>query len=270
MATQTQERSRLSQKVIRHGSVGVVANSAVLRNGRVLIDKRSLLVRMALVADHVYGRFLQVSRGAAVGIVAAGAHHLPFLQRMVRGEGELGGNILVAGITHFRVLHRHGQTMRPIESGMPDVRDAGELGARMWIVAIHAGYAVQGVGGRFKTHGGMALVALQAQVHPRFRLDIAVGIMARFAFEAIGAENLMRMGDTLELLGLFMATIAGLRPARPQGLGGGPDGLHVHRVFLGFLMGSHPDLVRPAVEFRNLGGRSSGRHVIMRLVALGA
>ena len=86
MASQTQERCRLTQEIIRHRPVGIVADVAVLFDGRVLIDKWPLLVRMALVADHVDGRLLQVFGGAAVRVMATGAFHFPLLERMVRRQ----------------------------------------------------------------------------------------------------------------------------------------------------------------------------------------
>ena len=270
MAAQAQKRRRLTQKIVRHGPVGVVTDGAVLFNGRVLIDKWPLLVRMALVADHVDGRFLQVPGGAAVRVMATGAFHLPFLERMVRRQRELGGNILVARIAGFRVVDRHGQATLPLHTGMPDVRETGNLGARVRIVAIDARYAMKGMGRRFPAHRGMALVALQAQIRARFLANVAVGIVASFALEVVLAVNLVGMSDAFEFLRLLMAAVARLDATGAHGVRRNANRAYVHGFFLGLQEGRPEHLRVLLIHGRHLGGRCAGRYVVMPLVAIGA
>ena len=51
VAPQAQERRGLPQEVVGHGTMWFVADSAVLRHRRMLINMRSLLLRMAFIAD---------------------------------------------------------------------------------------------------------------------------------------------------------------------------------------------------------------------------
>ena len=60
VAAQAEERGRLPQQVVGHGSVRLMANAAVLANRRVFKGKRALLLRVALVAQQVDGRLLEV------------------------------------------------------------------------------------------------------------------------------------------------------------------------------------------------------------------
>ena len=59
VAPQAQERRRLLEQVVGHGSVRLVADRAVLRHRRMLVGERTLLLGMALVAQQVDGSALR-------------------------------------------------------------------------------------------------------------------------------------------------------------------------------------------------------------------
>ena len=81
VAPQAEERRRLPQQVVGHRAVRLVADRAVLGHRRVRVGERSLLLRMALVAEQVDRLRLQVPLQLPVRIVAIGADHLAFLDR---------------------------------------------------------------------------------------------------------------------------------------------------------------------------------------------
>ena len=153
---------------------------------------------------------------------------------------------------------------------MPDIRETKNLGAGVRIVAIHACNALQGMRGRFPAHGRMALVALQTQIRARFLPNVAVGIVAGFAFEVILPMNLMGMSDALEFLGLLMAPVARLDASGAHGLRREANGIRIHGFFFALLEGDPECLKLLPVERGHFGGRCAGRHVVMPLVAIGA
>ena len=88
VAPQAEERRRLPQQVVGHGAVRLMADAAVLPDRRVLEGERPLLLRVALVAQQVDGRLLEVVLISVlpVRIVAIGADHLAFLDRVMRRQ----------------------------------------------------------------------------------------------------------------------------------------------------------------------------------------
>ena len=60
-------------------------------------------------------------------------------------------------------------------------------------------------------HGRRAVWHLQAQVLPAGFLDLAVRVVAGGAVETVGAANLVRAGDLLEVLHVAVATVANPR-----------------------------------------------------------
>jgi hypothetical protein len=86
MASQAKECSRLPEQVVCHGPVRFMTNRTVLAHRRMLDGKWPLLFSMALVAQQVNTRFLEVAGFLAVSVVAVGAHHFSFLDGMVRWQ----------------------------------------------------------------------------------------------------------------------------------------------------------------------------------------
>ncbi len=83
---------------------------AVFANRRVFEGKRALLIRMALVAQQVNGRFLEVICFLTVGVVAVGAHHFPFLDGMVRGKCIQAIDFRMAFVARLGLLDGHHAT----------------------------------------------------------------------------------------------------------------------------------------------------------------
>ena len=123
----------------------VVANSAVLRDGRMLIRERALFIRMALIAHHVYGRFLEIVLGLTMGIMTVRAHHLSFLDWMVRRHRIPCIDLLMALVTNFWFTDRHRQSLLALDMGMLDQNSALHVEVGVRIVAIRARYPVPGM-----------------------------------------------------------------------------------------------------------------------------
>src|SRR6266850_710737 len=84
------------QRLVR-GTVGIMAVEAAFPHGRMLEKERAPLFRMALDALVVNRiRRDEARRLGAVRVVAAGALHLLFAQRMVRRLHQRGSNLLMA------------------------------------------------------------------------------------------------------------------------------------------------------------------------------
>ena len=84
------------QRLVR-GTVGIMAIEAAFAYGRMLKEERATLFRMALdalVVDRIRGD--EARRLGPVRVVAAGALHLLFAQRMVRRLHQRGSNLLMA------------------------------------------------------------------------------------------------------------------------------------------------------------------------------
>src|SRR5216684_308174 len=97
VAALTEERLFHDQQRLVRGTVGIVAVEAVFAHRRMLEEERAALFRMALdalVVDRIRGD--EARRLGAVRVVAAGALHLLFAQRMVRRLHQRGSNLLMA------------------------------------------------------------------------------------------------------------------------------------------------------------------------------
>lgn len=127
VAPQTQERRRLFQEIVGDRSVRIVTDGAVFFHGRMPVNKRPSLLRVAVVADHIDGGFLEVVLGRAVGIVAVGAHHLPFAHGVVRRHFKQRHDLLVTFVTRGGLVDRHWQPFRPIDNVVIDVDGAKDL-----------------------------------------------------------------------------------------------------------------------------------------------
>src|SRR5882757_7142485 len=89
------------QRLVR-GTVGVVAVEAVFAHGRMFEEERAALLRMALDALVVHRiRGDEARRLGSVRVVAAGALHLVFAQRMMRCLHQRGSNLLMAPCTQL-------------------------------------------------------------------------------------------------------------------------------------------------------------------------
>lgn len=117
VAPQTKERGRLMQQIIGHRPMRIVTDSAVFSDRWVLVSERTLLFRMALVAHHIHGRLFQVVLRLAMRVMAVGAHHLAFLDGMVRRHRVLGIHVRMAFVASLWLIdgHRHA-------AGAVDVR----------------------------------------------------------------------------------------------------------------------------------------------------
>jgi hypothetical protein len=90
VAAQAQKRRRLVKQVVCHRAMRIVTNTAILRYRRMFVCERTLLLGMAPITHHIDGWFLQVIFRLSVRIVAVGANHLAFFNRMVRRHCVLG------------------------------------------------------------------------------------------------------------------------------------------------------------------------------------
>ena len=106
--------------------------------------------------------------------------------------------------------------LRPHHLGMGDAHELRHAGLRMRIVAIRAGHAVVLVDRGVPGHRRRAGVATEAEVLPAVFLDLAVRIVAGRAVEAVGAANLVRAGDLLQLALVAVATVADSRRDRAE------------------------------------------------------
>src|SRR6267142_7179832 len=97
VAALTEERLFHDEQRLVRGTVGIVAVEAVFAHRRMFEEKRTALFRMtldALVVNRIRGD--ETRRLGAVRVVAAGALHLLFTQRMVRRLHQRGSNLLMA------------------------------------------------------------------------------------------------------------------------------------------------------------------------------
>lgn len=212
VAPQAEERRRLLQQVIDHRTMWIVADHAILRHRRMLMHEGALLRRVTFIAGQVGGGLLQeFSALPPVGVMALGAKHFPFRHWVMERQAEHGSDLRVTTVADQRLIDRHWQPFRAIDTGMIDVDELRHLGARVRIVAIGTSHVMQRMRARFPGHGGVGLVASEALVRARFLADMIMRIVAGNALETIHAIDLVRMGDPLELRLLGMAFIAGAR-----------------------------------------------------------
>lgn len=188
----------------------LVANCAVLSNRWVFNGKRALLVRVALVTHKVDGRLLEVVFISIlpVGIVAIGADHLAFLDRVMRRKRVEAVDLRVALVTRLRLLDRHHQTLGPSDIRMTDADKLRHAGSWMRIVAVGASHAVMLVDRGMPGHRRRTRVATEAQILPAGFQDLAVRIVTGRAVKVVGTANLVRAGDPLEFLHVAVAFVA--------------------------------------------------------------
>lgn len=212
VTAQAKERRGLVQQVVGHGPMRLMANRAVLGHRRMLIRERSLLVRMAPIADHVDRRLFQIALRLAVGVVAVRTYQLAFLDRMMRRHRILGIDVAVALVACEWLIHGHGQTLGAGNVAMLNFDKLLNIQLGMGIMAVGTSHAVLSVRGRVPGHGrGTATVAGETKVRPRLGTDFAVRIMTSGATEARPLADLMRVGNVLLLSHVRMAAIADVR-----------------------------------------------------------
>lgn len=153
VATQAKESHRLAEQVVGHRAVRIVADCAILGHRRVLVRERALFVSMALIADHVDRRLLEIVFGLAVWVMAGRARHLAFLDRMVRRHCIHCINVRVALVAHEWFVDCHWSAIRPADICMLNVNHSLNVEIGMWIVAVHTSHPVPGVGRRMPCHG---------------------------------------------------------------------------------------------------------------------
>ena len=216
MAPQAEERRRLFQQLLGHSAVRIVADRAALRHRRMLPHEWPLLRGVTFEAGQVDGGLPQefvtpeeVATLGPVDIMAFGAKHFPFRNRVVERQVEQGSDLDVTPVAHQRLIDRHRHPPRTIDLIVVDIHDRWHPAERMRVMAIGAGHVEQGVSGRFPCHSGVALVAAQALIHTGFLANIIVRIVAGDALESFGAIDLMGMCDLFELYLLGVAFVAG-------------------------------------------------------------
>lgn len=196
VATQAQEGRRLAQQVVGDRSVWLVTNGAVFRHGGVLVGKRTLLIGVTTITDHVDRRLLEIPLCLSVTVVAVRADHLSFLDGMVLRHRCPGVDIAVTLVAHRGLVNGHRHPRRPADIGVLYVDDLLDVEVGMRVVAVGTCHAVLGMDGRVPGHGRRAgVVALEAQIGPRFLTNFAVGVVASRTVESHSTANLMRMGD---------------------------------------------------------------------------
>ena len=142
MAPQAEERHRLAQQIIGYRAVRLVTIRAALRHRRMLVHKRPLLFCMALVAQTVDRILFEVTFGLAVRVVAVGANHLAFPDRMVRRQGAESVDRRVTFVARLRFVDAHREPFGTLHRGVTDVHDLRHLGLGVRVVAIRAGHPV--------------------------------------------------------------------------------------------------------------------------------
>src|ERR1700730_13999210 len=96
VAALAEERLFHDEQRLGRGTVGIVAGEAGFAHRRMFEKERAALFRMALDAllvNRIRGD--EARRLGAVRVVAAGALHLLFAQRMVRRLPQRGANLLI-------------------------------------------------------------------------------------------------------------------------------------------------------------------------------
>jgi hypothetical protein len=150
-------------------------------------------------------------------IVAIGASDLSFFDRMVRREAREPQYIWMAFVARLRFIHRHRESLRPVNRGVADVNNTLDACVGMRVVAVGTRDSSQimrrGVPRRVRRR---SIMTLQAKLLPRRWQDIAVRVMARSTIQTIGAMNLMRMGNLFEFMLFAMTLVADFRRYRPQ------------------------------------------------------
>ena len=145
MASQAEEGRRLMQQVVGHRPMRLVANRAILRHRRMLIGERPLFLRLATVTDQIHGRLLEIALGLAVRIMAIGAQHLAFFDRMVRRHRVSGIDVAVALVAGERLVDGHRQARRPPDVRVLNVDKLVHVQIWMRIMAVGTGDAVLGM-----------------------------------------------------------------------------------------------------------------------------
>ena len=113
VATQAEEGRGLLEQVVGDGSMRLVADAAILGDGRVFIGKRALLLGVAFPTQHVDMLGLEISLQLPVRVVAVGADHLALLDRMMRRQGVLAEDLGMALVAGLGFLDRHGKPLEP-------------------------------------------------------------------------------------------------------------------------------------------------------------
>lgn len=153
MAPQTEEGRRLTEQIVRHRPVRIVADRTIFRHGWMLVRERALFIGMALVTHHVDRGLLQVVLRLAMRIVAIRADHLAFLDRMVRRHRVLGIDIRVALVAHIRFVNRHGRPWIATDIYMLNVDYLLHIRVWVWVVAIRASDSIPRMDRRMPSHG---------------------------------------------------------------------------------------------------------------------
>ena len=83
VTSHAQERGWLTHQIIGHRPVWLVTDRAILSRRRMLVDKGTLLLHVASVADQIHRRFLQEPERLPVRIVTVATEHLALEDRVM-------------------------------------------------------------------------------------------------------------------------------------------------------------------------------------------
>jgi len=118
MALETEKGFGLNQQVVRHCTMGIMADPAVFDYGLMLKDKGALVSGMALPAEvvHIGSRGFRRS-GIPMGRVTGDTGHLSFGNGMVVGQIHSGRDILMTLTANLcRISLQHGGTASVVDT----------------------------------------------------------------------------------------------------------------------------------------------------------
>jgi hypothetical protein len=138
VAAQAQERRRLAKQVVGYRAMRFVADGAILRHRWMFVNKGTLFICVAFVANQVQRWFFEISFGLAMRIVAIGASDFSFFDRMMRRESREPEDFWMAFVARLRFVHRHRQTVGAVHGRVADVNHTLNTCVGMRIVAVGA------------------------------------------------------------------------------------------------------------------------------------
>ena len=151
VAVLTEHRRTRTEQTFNIGTVRLVADRTILRNGLMVMHEGAALLHVAGVARLVGAGLDQLLGIVAVHRVAGRAGHLAFDDRVVRGLVDLGALFLVAGETHVRlcplveylvtlyvdlVAGRASHILRTVHAGLPSDPITALVATRAGFVAF--------------------------------------------------------------------------------------------------------------------------------------
>lgn len=136
VASQTQESRRLAKQVVGYRAMRFVTDGAILRDWWMFVNKGTLFICVAFVADQVQRGFFEISFGLAMRIVAIGASDFSFFDRMMRRESREPEDFWMAFVARLRFVHRHRQSVGAVHGRVADVNHTLDTCVGMRIVAV--------------------------------------------------------------------------------------------------------------------------------------